>query len=218
MKRTAILSPDRVYRYSLERRWEPGKFCLFIGLNPSTADETQDDPTIRRCIRFARDWGYDALVMANLFAFRATNPSDMKVAPDPIGPDNDEHLKRLHGEAGITIAAWGAHGNFMGRSAIVTTILHNMHCLDILKGREPKHPLYIKADTKPFRYTSWREIDEPKEGRKMKTPMRILSLGAGVQSSTILRMAIHGEIDVRTAEDKGQQDMFQAECLGLCGN
>ena len=80
---------------------------LFVGLNPSTADETNDDPTIRRCIAFAREWGYARLHMANLFAFRATEPRDMMNASDPIGPENDKHLLTLANDSILTVAAWG---------------------------------------------------------------------------------------------------------------
>lgn len=149
MERTATFSQDRLYRYSLVRRWGCGGACLFIGLNPSTADETQDDPTIRRCIRFAKDWGYDALVMANLFAFRATNPKHLKTANDPVGPDNDYHLGRLHDDASLTIAAWGAHGNFVHRADDVCQLLDKLHCLGLTKSGEPRHPLYMPANTRP---------------------------------------------------------------------
>ena len=81
MERGADISPCGRYRYSLWRKWGPGATCMFVGLNPSTADETADDPTIRRCMAFARDWGYGALCMANLFAYRATDPADDN-APD----------------------------------------------------------------------------------------------------------------------------------------
>ena len=91
--RHAVFSPCRTYRYALSRVWAADKpYALFIGLNPSTADETLDDPTIRRCIDFAKRWGYGGLVMANLFAYRATNPSEMKAATDPVGVANDEWL------------------------------------------------------------------------------------------------------------------------------
>ncbi len=90
MTRNAHLSICRRYRYALLRRWGEGKNAMFIGLNPSTADETADDPTIRRCVSFAKAWGFGGLCMANLFAYRATNPADMLMQADPIGPDNAE--------------------------------------------------------------------------------------------------------------------------------
>ena len=114
MNKDAKLSDCRKYRYALWRTWDAEKpFVMFIGLNPSTADETEDDPTIRRCINYAKDWGYGGLCMVNLFAFRATEPNDMKNAIDPIGPENDEWLKNLSKDAGVIIGAWGNHGEFL---------------------------------------------------------------------------------------------------------
>lgn len=96
MKKYATLSEDRKYRYTLTRIWDETKpKVMFIGLNPSTADETKDDPTIIRCINFAKSWGYGGLEMTNLFAFRATNPKVMKNEKEPIGKDNDTWLKKL---------------------------------------------------------------------------------------------------------------------------
>ena len=120
MKTDAKLSECRQYRYALWRTWDDSKpYAMFVGLNPSTADETDDDPTIRRCIVFAKDWGYGGLCMANLFAYRATDPSNMFSAQDPIGPQNDVWLERLAKDAGIVVAAWGNHGGHLGRSKIV---------------------------------------------------------------------------------------------------
>lgn len=127
----------------------------FLCLNPSTADEVQNDPTIRRCIRFAQDWGYDGLCMTNIFAFRATDPKDMKAALDPVGPDNDMWLKKIVDEALLVVAAWGTHGNFKGRDADVTKILYSammrngkdIRCLGLTKRGSPKHPLYLRKDS-----------------------------------------------------------------------
>ena len=149
IERTATFSPCRTWRYSLWRRWAPGDYAMFIGLNPSTADETQDDPTVRRCIRYAQSWGYGALYMTNIFAFRATDPRVMKRFDDPIGPKNDTALIRLSADAGIVIAAWGTHGEHLGRVDAVRRFLHRMHVLKLTKGGHPCHPLYLKADLKP---------------------------------------------------------------------
>lgn len=96
---TAKFSPDRKYRYSLWRSWDglwpTDGYVLFIGLNPSTADETKDDPTIRRCIGYAKAWRFSTFCMGNIFAFRATLPADMKKAQDPVGPENDYYLFNL---------------------------------------------------------------------------------------------------------------------------
>jgi hypothetical protein len=146
--RSADFSLCRTYRYTLWRVWNSkAPPACFIGLNPSTADELEDDPTIRRCMRFAKAWGYGGLVMANLFAFRATDPRMMKAAIDPVGPDNDAWLLRLADKAGIVIAAWGNHGSFMGRDRRVAGIIENLHCLGTTKDGSPKHPLYLRAGT-----------------------------------------------------------------------
>lgn len=95
LERSAHFSPCRIYRYGLWRRWGQGHTLMVVGLNPSTADDTQDNPTIRRCIGFARAWGFGALCMANLFAYRAVSPDRLRQAADPIGPENDRSLQEL---------------------------------------------------------------------------------------------------------------------------
>lgn len=146
------------YRYSLHRQWDARKaWCNFIGLNPSTADAVSDDPTIRRCIRFAMDWGYGGLAMTNLFAFRATQPAVMMRESDPVGPNNDAVLIEQANKAGIVIGAWGAHGDFLERGDNVLEMLlsgppYKMHYLRLTKSGQPSHPLYLPASTKPSRY------------------------------------------------------------------
>lgn len=156
-------SPDRSHRYTLWREWDmfrPGKFVQFIGLNPSTADETQDDPTIRRCIDFATRWGYGVMCMTNLFAFRATQPEDMKEAADPLGPENMQWLKIVAREADLIVAAWGNHGSFNRQSRTLLKVLMDMdlkiHCLRVTQSGQPEHPLYVPADTvlKGFNFTT----------------------------------------------------------------
>lgn len=155
--KTATFSPCRLYRYQLWRRWQAhvfrGRYAMFVGLNPSTADETNDDPTIRRCIQFAKDWGYDGLCMTNIFAFRATDPKVMKAQPDPIGPDNDAHLMGIAEHAGVVVAAWGIHGAHMGRHSQAWRLLNNAGgveamCLGTTAEGFPKHPLYLAKTTK----------------------------------------------------------------------
>lgn len=155
MERSACFSPCRTYRYALWRRWGPGAFAMFIGLNPSTADETADDPTIRRCIGFAKSWGYDALCMTNLFAYRATDPADMKKAEFPLGRDNDGFLARLADSAGVIVAAWGAHGTYLGRDAFVRrTLGRPLHYLRLTKDGHPGHPLYLPASLRPVEWVT----------------------------------------------------------------
>lgn len=156
MERAATISESGLYRYSLTRRWGPNKlFVLWIMLNPSTADDKIDDPTIRRCISFTRGWGYDALEVVNLFALRSPNPQDlrdcMEAGMDPIGRENDRMIDFAAGRAARVIAAWGAHtmaedrcwdvNNLPGMSPIV-------ECLGRTKNGNPRHPLYVKSDTK----------------------------------------------------------------------
>ena len=121
-----------------------------VGLNPSTATESVLDPTIRRCVQFANDWGFGGLYMLNIFAWRATDPRDMKSADDPIGPANDEYLRTVAGQCAQVLAAWGSHGQFVERSDQVKQLLNRpLHCLGTTKTNQPRHPLYIPADRKP---------------------------------------------------------------------
>lgn len=144
----AVFSPCRQYRYKLWRTWHSEKpFLNVIGLNPSTADETVDDPTIRRCIQFAKDWGYGGLIMSNLFAFRATLPSVMKAQADPIGIENDQWLQASAAQAGLVLAAWGNDGEYLNRGRTVAAMIRNLHCLGVTKSGQPKHPLYLPKTT-----------------------------------------------------------------------
>lgn len=147
-----ILSPCRTYRYVLWREFGGlvgNGYVMFIGLNPSTADEIEDDPTIRRCIAFAKAWGYGALCMTNLFAFRATQPADMKAATDPIGPGNDAYLVELAQKAGVVVAAWGTDGAYMGRDQEVRILVPRLHFLRKTKDGHPGHPLYLPGNLTP---------------------------------------------------------------------
>ena len=148
----ATFSPCRSYRYSLWREWGEDSlgYAMFIGLNPSTADETRDDPTVRRCINFAMYWGFGALCMTNLFAFRATDPTVMKVQSDPNGPDNNATLKKLATDAGVVVAAWGTHGTHRGRDKEVLGMLPGLKCLALTKDGLPKHPLYLLKTLRPM--------------------------------------------------------------------
>jgi hypothetical protein len=119
-------------------------------LNPSTADAARDDPTIRRCIAFAAREGHGGVEILNLFAFRATAPADLKVAADPIGPDNDRHLDALFARHHRIVAAWGAHGGFGGRAETVLRMMErrgvSLACLGYTAGGHLRHPLYVRAD------------------------------------------------------------------------
>ena len=147
METGAELSACRTYRYALWRRWSDAPFILFIMLNPSSADASQDDPTIRRCISFARQWGYGGITVANLFALRSPYPSGLRAANDPIGPENDKWLRKLAGQSGAMVGAWGNHGTYLQRGEAVAAMFPNMQCLGITKLCQPRHPLYVAADT-----------------------------------------------------------------------
>ena len=150
----AVLSSDAIYRYFLSRAWEPsGKVIAFIGLNPSTADASTDDPTIRRCVQFSKDWGGGSLWMVNLFAFRATKPEKLLQAADPIGVENDLWLDKAINSADLVIAAWGNHGSLLDRStAVRSRFLGKLHALSVTGRGMPGHPLYLRADTVPQAY------------------------------------------------------------------
>ena len=154
VQRGADISPCGRYRYTLWRKWGPGGTCMFVGLNPSTADATLDDPTIRRCVAFARMWGYGGLMMTNLFAWRATDPRDMLAAEDPVGPDNDQTLRTTWLNAAITVAAWGTHGTHQGRDAHVRAMLPALHYLRLTKDGHPGHPLYLPARLRPAKWVT----------------------------------------------------------------
>ena len=154
VNKNATFSDCRKYRYALSRTWNgKKKTILFIGLNPSTADEKIDDPTIRRCINYAQNWGYGSLLMVNLFAYRATMPSELKNVKNPIGNDNDLHIIELSKKADIAVAAWGNEGSLLNRDKEVKKILPNLMCLKINKSGQPSHPLYQKKDLKLIKYS-----------------------------------------------------------------
>lgn len=147
----AVISEDSRYRYFLSRTLSPvGKRVAFVGLNPSTADEKINDPTIRRCMDFAVRWGGCSLWMVNLFAYRATKPSVLQSVLDPIGEHADAWLDAVVSQADIVVAAWGNHGQYMNRAAsVLAKHGHKLTALTLTKRGMPGHPLYIKAETKP---------------------------------------------------------------------
>ena len=150
-KSGAVFSDCRKYRYALWRIWDGNKpLVMIIGLNPSTADETSNDPTITRCKSFARSWGYGGVLVANLFGFRATSPNELRVYHEPVGKENDFWVHEIAKEAVIKVAAWGNHGKFLNRSEKILTSLDQLHCIQMNKSGEPAHPLYLKGELSPF--------------------------------------------------------------------
>ena len=155
----AHFSKDRIYRYALWRTWDESKpKVLFVGLNPSTADEVQDDPTIRRCIRYSKDWGYGGYIMGNIFAYRSTNPKKLLDIDDPIGSKNDYWLKKLNKEASLTIGAWGNHGKILDRGSQINQMFKTFHCLKITKEGFPSHPLYLSSKLKPILFKKTKSL------------------------------------------------------------
>lgn len=149
MKKSADISECQNYRYSLKRVWDETKPLIgFIGLNPSTADEIKDDPTILKCIEFAKSWGAGGIYMTNVFAYRATHPTTMMEQEDPIGPENDFYLTQLPSLTSKIVACWGNDGAYNNRSNQVKELLKGeLFCLVMNKTGEPRHPLFVKGST-----------------------------------------------------------------------
>lgn len=139
------------YRYGLSRQWDATRpALLFIMLNPSTADEFRNDPTVARCETRARTMGFGAVMVANIFAFRATRPADLRRAAAPNGARNDEVVDCWAQRAGMTIAAWGVHGGHQGRGPeVAKRISGSLHHLGLTKAGHPRHPLYVSFASQP---------------------------------------------------------------------
>lgn len=147
----AVFSKCKEYRYVLRRKLEgDGPPALFIMLNPSTADEVNNDPTIRRCIGFATDMGCSELTVVNLYALRSTDPRGLAKHKEPIGPLNDRYIRNQINKHkdGVIIAAWGAHKFAQERGLEVIRKFGPFKCLGLTKDGFPKHPLYLRSDSK----------------------------------------------------------------------
>ncbi|MGL4320395.1 MAG: DUF1643 domain-containing protein [Paracoccaceae bacterium] len=151
---TAVYSDCERYRYLLTRVWASGPKALFIMLNPSTATEYQNDPTVERCERRARALGFGAFRVTNIFAFRATDPRVMRAQADPVGPENDRAILGSVPWADQVICAWGSHGTHLGRGPAITALLcetqRPLFHLGLTLAGAPKHPLYIGYDVQPM--------------------------------------------------------------------
>lgn len=141
------------YRYLLWRAWGPGKRVLFVLLSPSTATDTKDDPTIRRCRAFARAWCFDGFDLVNIFALRSTNPKVLYEHPDPIGPLNDQVIADAAQRCAFVMCAWGNHGRLLGRGVAVVRLLCEAgarpRCFRLTKAGQPEHPLYQPGTREP---------------------------------------------------------------------
>ena len=149
----AIYSACGAFRYRLDRAWSDAAPLTWIMLNPSTATEAANDPTIARCETRARAGGHGGVRIVNLFAFRATRPADLRLHPAPIGPDNDRHLLEACTGPTRVVAGWGVHGTHLDRAADVLRLLRDsgvaIHTLGLTQHGHPRHPLYVAYATQP---------------------------------------------------------------------
>ena len=138
--------------------WNVYKKIMFLMLNPSTADEIQSDPTVTRCKNYAKQWEYGRIYVCNIFAYRATNPADMKAQEDPIGDLNDNYIKNIAGLVNTVVCAWGTHGKYQNRGKEVLELLtkegysDKLYALGVNKDGTPKHPLYLRKNLVPVPY------------------------------------------------------------------
>lgn len=157
MKSCAVIDDSGKYRYTLERYWgsNSSRIVNFVLLNPSKADATKDDPTVKACMEFAHKWKFDGLVITNLFAFRETSPHKMKSCLRPLGDKNDRYIKEVAKKASTVVVAWGNHGKHCGRDQEVLALLSGikLHCLKVTKLGQPGHPLYVKRTTLLKKFT-----------------------------------------------------------------
>lgn len=156
MFKNATMSSCKRYRYQLERSWSAQtsrkSTVVFIGLNPSTADATDDDPTIRKCIAYAKSWQFNKLFMVNLFGWRATNPNELIQAKNPVGTLNDRYLDDAILRSALVVACWGEHGIIMNRSDdLKARYPRRLTCLKTNQSGEPTHPLYLPATLTPIK-------------------------------------------------------------------
>lgn len=159
LRSDAIFDLEYRYRYSLTRCWDVmGSKMTFIMLNPSTADANQNDPTITRCMNFARRWGFGSLEVVNLFAYRSTDPRLLSIVDDPVGPDNDTYILNAIRRSELVVLAWGTKGVLRQRDQEVLDLIsdYDLYALDVSKHGHPKHPLYLRSEVSPTRF----EVDD----------------------------------------------------------
>ncbi len=152
---SALFDATRQYRYRLWREWDAvAPRVGFVMLNPSQADETVNDPTIRRCVGFARSWGYGAVEVVNLFAYRTPHPKHLRQVGDPIGQDNDRTLIEFAQRVDRIILAWGNWGTLHSRDqqAIALFSVADLYCFGVTKQGQPMHPLYLPSDRQVQRF------------------------------------------------------------------
>ncbi|AQQ52180.1 DUF1643 domain-containing protein [Planococcus lenghuensis] len=144
----------KTYRYLLACSWEQGEGTVtFVMLNPSIGDEERCNPTMKRCVDFARDWGYRSMQVVNLFSYISVKPTGLLEVDDPVGAENDAHIVEAAAGSDLVVFAWGAkYGDISGRDREVARLLaeYPLHCIGKTKQGHPRHPLYLKKDLKPI--------------------------------------------------------------------
>ena len=140
------------HRYALWRTWGDGQKVLFCGLNPSIADANKDDPTMARCISFAKSWGYDGLIMVNAFSIVETNRHKAMAAADRNGPLANAKILEWRDRAAIVVAAWGATCPLCRETELLNLFNCQVYCIRKTKHGRPEHPLYLPGNLKPVRF------------------------------------------------------------------
>jgi len=178
---TAVFSPCRKWRYTLERIWDNGPLVNFLCLNPSTADEVKSDPTVTRCLHYAKRWGYGGCIVTNIFAVRSTDPAVLLTEPDPVGPENDRFIREVAYRCAMVVAAWGVWGKVRDRGPDIAGLLSadgiTLHCLGVTKEGFPRHPLYMPSTARPCLYAT---THRP---RKLPARLRQQEWGGGASQS-----------------------------------
>lgn len=153
MNKGAVISQCGRYRYQLWRIWNDDKpLVLFVCLNPSTADANTDDPTLRRIMGFVYQMGCGGFYLGNLFALRSPYPSDLRYGRDPVGPENDRHLREMADKAQRVVFAWGNDGDLNKRHLQVREMFPAAMCFGLTKAGHPRHPLYLPKDSQLIPY------------------------------------------------------------------
>ena len=157
MRGAATFDATGRYRYRLRRWWAPGPRVAFVMLNPNAADAVRDDPTIRRCISFARGWAFGSVDVVNLFGYRTRDPRELLRVGDPVGLENDRFLRRAVRSADLSVCAWGAAAAAATRAKVIADLFDGcaLRCLGRTLSGAPRHPLYLRRDTRLRRFSGW---------------------------------------------------------------
>lgn len=171
MQKGAKISQDKKYWYQLWRIWDNKLPTIaFIGLNPSYADEEVNDPTINWCIEFTKKWGYGGFYMINLFAFISTDPDKLSKQDNPVGLDNDNHIREIASKVEKVICAWGNYGIIQNRNIQVLNLIKEPYCIKINLSGQPAHPLYLKKELTPIYYKENSKLSQTRNSNQDNNP------------------------------------------------